>query len=216
MADKVVEKKPDVSIVTVAGKKKRFERVSRDNGALTKGLLYVDVFIKDITGKVVETQLFRFDVWDTSKFEEIEKIPNGSMIRVSSKPSNYNYKVDGENKYSYDLTLVDICPYSGKCFAEFAFRGRMVSDCELGTAPGVPYLVFKIASNTGKKPVFIHLRHYGYSCNANAFGYKGNAISAEGYVKRRSEDGTYQFFATSIWSNNPEDTYETEPELEEN
>lgn len=216
MADKVVEKKPDVSIVTVAGKKKRFERVSRDNGTLTKGLLYVDVFIKDTTGKVVETQLFRFDVWDTSKFEEIEKIPNGSMIRVSSKPSNYNYKVDGENKYSYDLTLVDICPYSGKCFAEFAFRGRMVSDCELGTAPGVPYLVFKIASNTGKKPVFIHLRHYGYGCNANTFGYKGNTISAEGYVKRRSEDGTYQFFATSIWSNNPEDTYETEPELEEN
>ena len=199
--------KNDVAVITVTGKKKRFERVNRGNKE--KGLLYMTVETKDNNGEVIETQTFRFDVWNENLFEKIEKIENGSMVRVSARPSNYNYKLDGENRYSYDLTLFDITPYSGKSVAEFAVRGRMVEDASLGTAPGKPYLVIKMASNTGKKPVFIHMRHYGYSCNANNFAYKGNTVSAEGYLKRK-EDGTYQFFATSIWSNNVEDGYETE------
>ena len=200
----------DMAIITVCGHKKRFEKTVRGTGenTKTKGLLYVSV---DTTfGGNKETQTFRFDIWDEDMMKRVEDIPKNAKIRVTAKPSNYNYERDGEKFHSYDLTVLSVNPYSGKECAEFSFRGRLVADAELGTQPGKPYLTFRLASNVGK-PVYIHMRHYNYGTGFQSFGLKGMAVSAEGYVKRNLDDNTYSFFATGVWSNEPNCLFVPEP-----
>lgn len=205
----------DGCIVTVCGKKKRFEIITvKVKEIITrKGIFTVCVERPTKTGNIKEK--FQFDIWDETEFERVEKIPMDSMVRVTARPSNYNFTRDGKDKFSYDLTLINIFPYSGHSYSEFAIRGTLFKDVELGTMPGKPYMILRMVVNDGKKPVFIHVRHYGFASGFVNIGKKDNNISCEGYFKRNLEDGSFQFFATHVWSNSKEDSFVAIPQLED-
>ena len=198
--------------VTVAGKKKRFEVVKRKmkGEEVNKGLLYITVDFKN--GK--QPHLFRFDVWDVDMIEKLSNIDDGCLIRVTSKPHNYDYEHDGKKIYSFDLTLERFAPYSGKEYTEFALAGRLVKDITLVTGIGKPCMGLRVACNNGSKPTYCNIQHYGYSLNLAEFGKKGEPISLEGYVHRSNNDGTLTFFATKVWSNNPNAPFVKELEEE--
>ena len=209
------EKKKNLKVtdgffVTVAGKKKRFEIVEREvkDKKIKKGLLYVTID----NNKNGHPQLFRFDVWNEEDIEKISNIPDNSYIRVVSKPHNYDYELEGKKIYSYDLTLEKISAYSGKEYTEFSLAGRLVKDVELANNTGRPCMSLRIACNNGKNPTYATISHYGYSLNLSEFGKKGESISLEGYVVRSTTDGTLSFFATRVWSNNPNISFKKELE----
>ncbi len=86
----------DMCVIKVSGTKKSFSTIER-NGK-KKGMLYITV-----SGE--ETTTFRFDVWDTSKIELLNNIPDGALVRCTGKCSNYNFETtDGEKHYTYDLS----------------------------------------------------------------------------------------------------------------
>lgn len=195
----------DFCVVTVCGKKQRFEVVTIKVKEVEtkKGIFSVCVEKETKNGKVRE--VFRFDVWNEEQFNRLENIPINALVRVTSIPSNYNFTRDGKNKSSYDLTLSKVVPYSGQSYAEFAIRGKLFDDVELGTKPGKPYMILKMVAEDNDKSVFIHIRHYGFASGFTSIGYSKNTISCEGFVKRKLEDGTFQFFATHVWSNSMEE-----------
>lgn len=209
------EKNKDCCIVTVCGKKQRFEiiEIKIKEVATKKGIFSVCVERETKTGRVKE--IFRFDVWDETEFEKLQNIPIDSMVRVTSRPSNYVFTMDGKRKFSYDLTLLNVVPYSGQAFAEFAIRGKLVEDVKLGAKTGKPYMILKMMVEDGSKPVFIHVRHYGFSNSLESIGYTKKSISCEGFVKRKFEDGSFQFFATHVWGNSIEDIFVTKEENKE-
>ena len=196
----------DMCVIKVSGTKKSFSIIER-NGK-KKGMLYVTVTNND------EAVTFRFDVWDASKFKTLDSIPENALIRVTGKCSNYNYETsNGEMHYSYDLTMQEVYPYSGKQMACFSFRGRLAKEVTLGSQPGKPYLVFRLAINVGKTPVFITARHYEYSSSFSETAV-GDSIQTEG-IFTKDADGKYIFFANSVWKTgkNKDEMFNAEPKL---
>lgn len=190
MAVENVKQYSDMVVVKVSGLKTSFSILER-NGK-KKGMLYLTV------NNGEESVRFRFDVWDTSKFDVLSNIPDNTLIRCTGKCSNYNFEAsDGEKKYSYDLTLQEVYPYSGKQLASFSFRGRLVKEVTLGEKPGRPYLVFRIAINVGKNPVFVTCRHYDYS-STFANTPVGDSLQVEGTFTK-DETGKFLFFANNVW-----------------